>query len=576
MGKGRTNNPRGKILVVGGGPTTFLSIIRSFGRKGFAVHTANDSTTDLALYSRYITKAHRISPSSHAVRRKSDIIQIMREEQFDLVIPVGDQNVIPFQMFRSEYESNGTVYLLDEHAFEVTNNKILTCQLARSLRIPIPRSEIISGSGDASSVLSGFAFPVMLKPASSYTPENLVEKSQVKRIDTLKQGEHYLKGMLLTGQVLVQEYFEGFGIGLELLAHEGRILTSFQHIRIHEEGKNIGSTYRKSQPVDEHFLSAAEKVITALHYSGVAMFEFRYNTDLNTWVLIEINGRFWGSLPLPLACGADFPWYLYQMLVEGRREFPATYRTGIYCRNTSADLQWITDTVFHNNFSKKRYSVFRYLFEFGNVLLLREKNDVFVLDDPSPGIRELSRLIREGVSRLHRKIRKRFVPVHAYTREHSPDVPLKVKNSHSILFVCYGNICRSPFAEAYLRKITPAGIQVSSCGYYPIADRVCPIDAIVAAQEYGIDLSAHRSRVINDEIIRNHDIIFIFDEKNFQEMNRRYPQIMSKVWFLSEVTGKEPVPIPDPYGRDPAVFEEVYKKIVENSTVIASLVSGSL
>jgi hypothetical protein len=52
----RQINPRGKILVVGGGPTTFLSIIRSFGRKGFSVHIANDSTTDLALYSRSLKK----------------------------------------------------------------------------------------------------------------------------------------------------------------------------------------------------------------------------------------------------------------------------------------------------------------------------------------------------------------------------------------------------------------------------------------------------------------------------------------------------------------------------------------
>ena len=50
-----------------------------------------------------------------------------------------------------------------------------------------------------------------------------------------------------------------------------------------------------------------------MDYTGVAMLEFRKNFDKNESVLIEINGRFWGSLPLAVAAGADFPYYLYQL-----------------------------------------------------------------------------------------------------------------------------------------------------------------------------------------------------------------------------------------------------------------------
>jgi protein-tyrosine-phosphatase/predicted ATP-grasp superfamily ATP-dependent carboligase len=569
----QTKNPCRKILVVGGGQTTFLSIIRSFGRIGFDVHVANDSTTDLALYSRYITKAHKISHSSSAVQRKSDIIRIMKEENFDLVIPIGDQNVIPFHLFRYEYEAAGRMYLIDENSFQITNSKILTGQLALSLGIPVPHSEIISDVSESKAVLSKFALPVMLKPTSSYTLANLDEKKQVKRIDTLKQGEQSLRGMLLHGQVLVQEYFEGIGLGLEVLAYEGEILASFQHIRIHEEGKSIGSTYRKSQPVDEMYLSAVKKMIAALHYSGVAMVEFRYNPLTKKWVLIEINGRFWGSLPLPLACGADFPWYLYQMLVEGRREFPQTYRVGLYCRNTSADLQWMAGTIFYKDSFKKRYPVLRYILEFGNILLLREKNDVFVMDDPLPGIREIYRLFRKGGSMILRKIYKKPLPVHNIRSGHLHDLHSAVKNSHSILFICYGNICRSPFAEAYLRKIVPSGIQIRSCGYYTVADRVCPAEAVFAAKKYGVDLSDHRSRVINDEMIQQSDVIFVFDEKNFQEITRKYPQIMDKIWFLSQATQESPVAILDPYSHDLVIFEEVYGKIADNIKIVASFVT---
>ena len=568
----QTKKTQGKILVVGGGPTTFLSIIRSFGRKGFEVHVANDSATDLALYSRYITRAHRIAPSSAAARRKSDIIRIMKKEKFDLVIPVGDQNVIPFHQFRHEYEAAGRVYLIDDNAFRITNSKILTGQFARDLGIPVPRSEIISDVAGSSSVLSTFTFPVMLKPASSFTLENLEEKSEVKKTDTKKQAEQSLRGMLLHGEVLVQEYFEGTGIGLEVLACEGKILVSFQHIRVHEEGKSIGSTYRKSQPVDETFLSGAGKMVAALHYTGVAMFEFRQNTDTKKWVLIEINGRFWGSLPLPLACGVDFPFFLYQVLIEGRREFPRTYRTGLYCRNTSADLQWLGTKIFHRDSLQrtKGYPVFRYILEWGNILFLREKNDVLVLDDLTPGMMEIYRLFKKGCFWAIRRVRKKYAYPRYSPKKHRTDLPEALRNAHSILFVCFGNICRSPFAEAALRTMVSSEIQVGSCGFYPVADRSCPVEAVSSARNYDIDLSGHRSRVITEEMIRNSDVIFIFDGKNLQSMAGKYPRIMDKVWYFSEVMQKGPVAIQDPYGEDLAVFEQVYRDIFENCEVIAS------
>src|SRR5436309_4883105 len=86
--------------------------------------------------------------------------------------------------------------------------------------------------------------------------------------------------------------------------------------------------------------------MAALRYTGVAMVEFKIDLPTGRWILVEINGRFWGSLPLAIAAGADFPYWLYQMMVEGRRDFPREYAIGIYARNTSQDLEWLRDDLF--------------------------------------------------------------------------------------------------------------------------------------------------------------------------------------------------------------------------------------
>lgn len=86
----------------------------------------------------------------------------------------------------------------------------------------------------------------------------------------------------------------------------------------------------------------------------------------------------------------------------------------------------------------------------------------------------------------------------------------------SILFVCKGNICRSPFAERLFVQL--AGEQtranVSSTGHYPVPDRTSPEKAIRAAREYNVDLSDHRSRVLTEDQLRRADRILVMDRTN--------------------------------------------------------------
>src|SRR5262249_8493970 len=145
-------------------------------------------------------------------------------------------------------------------------------------------------------------------------------------------------------EVLVQEQFRGSGVGVELLAHEGTVLLAFQHLRVHERASGTDS-YRMSLPLRGDLVGAATRMVRALAYTGVIMFEFKMDLATGAWVLLEINARFWASLPLCLHAGADFPFYLYQMLVEGRREFPQDYRIGVYSRNWSRDLVWLREDI---------------------------------------------------------------------------------------------------------------------------------------------------------------------------------------------------------------------------------------
>ena len=200
------------------------------------------------------------------------------------------------------------------------------------------------------------------------------------------------------------------GLPYVLTAHEGKILFAFQHLRLHEPPEGGASSYRKSVPLHPDLLHAARLLMAALRYTGVAMVEFKIDQRSGRWALIEINGRFWGSLPLAVAAGADFPYYLYQMLVEGRRDYPPGYRDELYARNWIQDASWLVKKftagpanprVPPNPSPPWRQVVA----EFTNVLKLRERSDTFAWDDPLPAFAELRRMLWKRIMKIARPVR---------------------------------------------------------------------------------------------------------------------------------------------------------------------------
>ena len=107
-------------------------------------------------------------------------------------------------------------------------------------------------------------------------------------------------------------------------------------------------------------------------------------------MLLEINARFWASLPLCLHAGADFPFHLYQMLVEDGASSRSRIAHGVYCRNWTRDVIWLRENL--RAPSGEGVPVGTVLREFAGALAGRESSDTFVLDDPAPGVEDLRRM----------------------------------------------------------------------------------------------------------------------------------------------------------------------------------------
>ena len=120
--------------------------------------------------------------------------------------------------------------------------------------------------------------------------------------------------------LLLQEYFTGDGVGIEVLADQGEVVYAFQHRRLHELPLTGGGQLLAGEalPSIPSFYALRPESDEGHALAWVAMVEFKYNEQSAESRLMEINGRFWGSLPLAVSAGADFPYFLYELLVLGK------------------------------------------------------------------------------------------------------------------------------------------------------------------------------------------------------------------------------------------------------------------
>jgi protein-tyrosine-phosphatase len=149
----------------------------------------------------------------------------------------------------------------------------------------------------------------------------------------------------------------------------------------------------------------------------------------------------------------------------------------------------------------------------------------------------------------------------------------------SILFICTVNRFRSPLAEVIFRsECSKRGLdsawQVGSAGTWTEPGLLPMPDAISFAQVMGLDLTSHRSRLVNADLMHASNLILVMESGQKEALVFEFPASAKKVVLLSEAVGGVAYDIPDPYSsEEPAleVAKELYKMIRDGFDMICQL-----
>lgn len=533
-----------------------------------------------ALASRFVSKVHRLPPFlGDGTDWCAEIESLLRHESFDLVIPCDERTILPFDRYRERLAGLARVALPERPALEALFDKEKTRDLAISCGVPVAPGRRVRPGDDADRLIAEFGLPLVLKPCRSFRLETLHSRARVEIRERRARVTEVLAEM---GEVplLAERYFPGRGAGVSILANSGRVLQAFQHSRARERGG--AGFYRVSRPLAPELLAAVERMMAAISFTGVAMFEFKVTTPCGPWILLEVNARPWGSMPLAVALGVDFPLRWYRLLVRGEETPGIAYRTGVFGRNLMPDARQILAAA--RDRKSSWLATIRHLAaasgEFRRLLIGRERSDVLVWDDPGPGLLEFwievkgvaSRALNHlpGTGRLLALMERRLVR----------NVMAKSRGAPAtIIVLCRGNICRSPLAAELLRRELSAArpaLIVVSAGTLPREGALSPQAAVLVARRLGVDLSRHRSRYVSDDVAEKATLIVAFDRRNIEDLRARNPALLAKTVMLgSFLDGPSRSEIRDPDGADIATFERTYATIEAGIRRLATVINAS-
>lgn len=571
--------PMGTVLVLDGDTIPALDITRSLGRQGVPVDIASHQANSISGYSRYTQKAHLYPhPLESTDQFLTWLEQQLADNRYRLIIPATERTLVPIARHFQGHPRADRITMAVLDALETVLDKAKTSQLAIDCDVPQPASWTISQLSELNDLEDQLHYPVVVKPGRSIS-DNEVRVSLTVRYahsgEELRKLAHELLGHV---HLVLQEYFTGIGVGIELIANRGEILYAFQHQRIHEMPlTGGGSSYRKSVEIDPELLEASRRLIARLNWHGVAMVEFKKNPQTGEFILIEINGRFWGSLTLATAAGADFPYQLYQLYTNGTVTALQPYRREVYCRKLASDLAWL-EAVARKDADTRLVTIpgiGSALRDWLKVFSPSHYFDVQSLGDIKPGLVDISRIVRSYVERITGLFRERAFRKKIIKRSHYQALGKKMADASNILFLCYGNINRSAIAHVLADEmIGTAGPTFRSAGFHLEENRPSDPRMVAIASDHGISMNSFRSTTLTQELADWADLIFVMEAAHVTRLEEFSNQVAEKAYLLGGLAiGEEAVEIADPYNQSEQVYRSTYQQVNQCISGMKTLIS---
>lgn len=566
------------ILITDGQELAGLQAARSLGRAGYRVTVAvPQGLLAPVMSSRYVAQ---VIESPNPWSDQPAFRQFLRERatEHSVLLPVSEAAIFATAACRTQI-GEATLLLPSDEALRFSLSKYHATRAAESVGLSTPQTVFVAGGqwpSDLSSVmaeLDALGYPLFIKHDNYLQPSGKYVRGRTQRVDSPRQARALLCELKEHGaQVIAQRPVDGHGAGVFLLRRNGQTLLRFAHERLHEVPYTGGVSSLRMSCHDDALVARSERLLSAIGFDGVAMVEFRKSSS-GPPQFLEINGRLWGSLALALHAQVDFP-LLWLRSVLGEPVPPARdYPDGLRCRNVlPGELSHLSSVLRSAELpltDKLRALWDQVALSFDVTI----RHDHLWYDDPRPALTQASLWSHDVGRRLWGRVgrsKQMYADKEILSQQRQDSearlaaLPRPVRR---VLVLCLGNICRSPFAEHYLRRVSKergmSSLHVESAGFLHHDGLRTPTRFVELVRAHSVDLSGHRARRVTQQQIDEADMILLMDAQNLRALHSEFPHAIHKTFLIGLLSAHGDAEIPDPYMLSIGEAEASYQKLAE-------------
>jgi len=315
-------------LVIDGGSRADLGLVRSLGFAGIRVHLLATGRASVTAQSRYVVQTHAFPHSSASDDERVARIRAIAKSLplRPVILPSGDRTLRFLSRCRADFSDVVDHDLAEARIVANCLDKARFARIAERLDLPVPRSWMPRDADAMRRLARQLDYPVFVKPAHGDAAASL--PGEVRRMakgwKVESPGEllalHELFGHHGMTQIIVQEYIAGPDSELAsvhvYVDPSGRILGSFTGIKARVWPPDAGVGTAVTSRRNDRLVALAADIVGKMEYAGFAILQFKRDSRLDEFRLIEINCRYGTWTELPSRCGCNFPVAAYALITN--------------------------------------------------------------------------------------------------------------------------------------------------------------------------------------------------------------------------------------------------------------------
>ncbi|HWC75711.1 MAG TPA: hypothetical protein VG454_17425 [Gemmatimonadales bacterium] len=370
-----------RVLITDGNERAALAAARSLVHAGHSVCVTAPTSLSLAGVSRGVrARAIPVDPLTDPVGYAAQVRRVAEQDGTTLLLPITDASLEAILEQRARLPARIKLPFADLATYRAASDKAGVFRTAQQCGFAVPQTQVIASRKQRNLPIWDSLFPGVVKPHRSVVAAGKGRrKLLVTRVANAAECRRVLDTLPAEAYpVLVQRWITGVGEGLFALRWDDRTIALFAHRRLREKPLAGGvSVYRESIALNEQLVGPGLKLLDALDWQGVAMIECRRDLETGEYVVMEVNGRFWGSLQLAIDAGIDFPALLARCAAGERVPECRDYRVGVRSR-------WFWGDVDHFYLRFRDESRWRAARDFLGTFFRRHRSEVWRWRDPLP------------------------------------------------------------------------------------------------------------------------------------------------------------------------------------------------